>query len=264
MKMHLLSAAAMVALLSGCVTGSDFERLERQVGDLQDEITALKRQSSSKQEVEQLNQSLRDQTDRLLRTSADVAAKVGEVDDRIQNLQGGIEQTNHRIDRIVQQLSQAERDIASLRSGSVTGDGISGSVNVTPSNAGGDPVQLYQSAYQDYQRGNYDLAIAGFREFVQGNPNSDLADNAAYWIGESLYSQRKYKQAIEQFNRVINGYPRSDKVPAALLKKSYAYVELGERAQAIVQLQYVVHEHPQSSEASLARQKLRELGIDSR
>lgn len=266
MNRSLLASAAMVALLSGCVSGSDFERLERQMDDLQDEITALKRQSSSKAEVEQLNTSLREQTDRLLRTSADVAAKVGEVDERMQNLQGGIEQTNHRIDRVVQQLAQAERDIAGLRQSSmaVNPDGISGSVNVTPSNAGADPVQLYQSAYQDYQRGNYDLAVAGFREFVQANPNSDLADNAAYWIGESLYSQRNYPQAIEQFNRIINGYPDSDKVPAALLKKSYSYIELGERAQAIVQLQYVVHEHPQSSEASLARQKLRELGIDSR
>ena len=264
MKAGFVSSVAMIGLLSGCISGSDFERLERQVADLQDEITALKRQSSSKEEVERLNASLREQTDRLLRTSADVAAKVGEVDDRMQNLQGGIEQTNYRVDRIVQQLSQAERDIASLRQGAAAPSSMSSSVDVTPTTAGADPVQLYQSAYQDYQRGNFDLAIAGFQEFVQGNANSDLADNAAYWIGESLYSQRKYAQAIEQFNRVINGYPRSDKVPAALLKKSYAYVELGERAQAIVQLQYVVHEHPQSSEASLARQKLRELGIDSR
>lgn len=265
MKTRLSAAALSLLLAAGCVSSSDMEDLQRQVQDLQDEITALKRHSSSKEEVERLNASLREQTDRLLRTSADVAAKVGEVDDRIQNVQGGIEQTNYRIDRVVQQLTQAERDIAALKSGQQSGaSGLQSEVTVRPPAQGADPVQLYQAAYQDYQRGNYDLAISGFREFVQGNPQSDLADNAAYWIGESLYSQKKYAQSIEQFNRVINGYPRSDKVPASLLKKSYAYVELGERAQAIVQLQYVVHEHPQAPEAALARQKLRELGIDSR
>lgn len=264
MKSMVLPIALAAVTLGGCVSGSDFERLERQVADLQDEITALRRQASSKEEVSELNESLREQTDRLLRTSADVAARVGEVDERMQNMQGSIEQTNYRIDRLVQQVAQAERNIELLRSGQSTGDALGGEVTVTPPVAGSDPVQLYQSAYQDYQRGNYDLAIAGFREFVEDNPQSDLADNAAYWIGESLYSQRNYPQAIEQFNRVINAYPRSDKIPAALLKKGLAYIELGERAQAIVQLQYVVHEHPQSSEASLARQRLRELGIDSR
>ena len=108
----------------------------------------------------------------------------------------------------------------------------------------------YQTAYRDYQRGNYDLAIAGFREFVAKYTNSDLADNAAYWIGESLYSQKKYREAIAQFDSVVTGYPKSDKVASALLKKGYAYISLNEKKQGIVQLQYVVHEHPKSPEAA--------------
>lgn len=260
---RLLPFTLAALTLGGCVSGSDFDRLERQVADLQDEITALRRQASSKEEVDELNESLRQQTDRLLRTSADVAARVGEVDERMQNMQGSIEQTNYRIDRLVQQIAQAEREIQMLRRGQTT-DPLGSEVTVTQPASSADPVQLYQSSYQDYQRGNFDLAIAGFREFVEDNPRSDLADNASYWIGESLYSQKKFPQAVQQFNVVIDQYPQSDKIPAALLKKGLAYIELGERAQAIVQLQYVVHEHPQSSEASLARQRLRELGIDSR
>ena len=136
-----------------------------------------------------------------------------------------------------------------------------GEVNVVP-DATENPSTLYQTAYRDYQRGNYDLAIAGFREFVARNPSSDLADNAAYWIGESLYSQKKYREAIAQFDSVVTKYPKSDKVAGALLKKGYAYIALGERSQGIVQLQYVVHEHPTSPEASVARQRLKALGVD--
>jgi tol-pal system protein YbgF len=130
--------------------------------------------------------------------------------------------------------------------------------------SGPNPLQLYQDAYRDYQRGNFDLAIAGFREFVVKNPNSDLADNAAYWVGESLFSQKKYRDAIQQFDSVVTKYPQSDKVPGALLKKGYAYIAIGEKANGIVQLQYVVHEHPRSQEAALARQKLKQLGVESR
>jgi tol-pal system protein YbgF len=127
-----------------------------------------------------------------------------------------------------------------------------------------DPLQTYQAAYRDYQRGNFDLAIDGFRDFLEQSPDSDLADNAAYWIGESLFSQKKYREAIAQFDSVVTKYPKSDKVPGALLKKGYAYINSNERAQGIVQLQYVLHEHPRSQEASLARQKLKQLGIETK
>jgi tol-pal system protein YbgF len=127
-----------------------------------------------------------------------------------------------------------------------------------------NPVDTYQSAYRDFGRGNYDLAIAGFREIVTKYPKSDLADNAAYWIGESLYSQKKYREAIAQFDSVVTSYPKSDKVASALLKKGYAYIQLNEKNMGIVQLQYVVHEHPKSPEAAKAREELKRLGVDSR
>ena len=125
-----------------------------------------------------------------------------------------------------------------------------------------DPEALYQSAYDDYLRGNYDLAVASFEEYLETFPNTELADNATYWIGESYYREGKYRQAIDQFERVLRRYPRSEKVPGALLKKGYAYLELGERSQGIVQLQVVIREHPSSDEANIARDRLRALGVD--
>lgn len=137
-------------------------------------------------------------------------------------------------------------------------------VTVAPPAVAEDPVQTYQNAYRDYQRGNYDLAISGFQDFAAKNPNSELVPNAIYWIGESLFSQKKYQDAIAQFDSVVTKYPKSDKVAAALLKKGYAYLALGERAKGIVQLQYVVHEHPKSHEAALASQRLKQLGADTK
>ncbi len=93
---------------------------------------------------------------------------------------------------------------------------------------------------------------------------SELSSNAEYWIGESLYSQKKYSEAIEQFNGVVNKYPKSDKAPGALLKKGYAYLALNDRPRAIVQFQYVVHEYPSSREAALAKDRLKQLGIDTK
>jgi tol-pal system protein YbgF len=262
----------MLLLLPSCVSSSDMRRLEERVIDLHDEIQALKRDAGSKEEVERLNTELAQRTQSILRSSAEVSAKVDALADRIENTQGSVEQTNYRIDRLVQQITQNEREIAILRSairGGAAGDVSLPSIQEEvvvgqPARVPDDPIQIYQSAYRDFQRGNYDLAIEGFTEFIEANPDSDLADNAAYWIGESYFSQRKFKEAIQQFDEVVSRYPRSDRIAAALLKKGLAYIELGQRAQGVVQLQYVVHEHPTTQEASLARERLRAMGIDTR
>ena len=277
MKSKLLALVAFSALLGGCASTGDVERLQNQVAELQEELAGLKRTTAAKEEVQNVNQRIAEQTEQLLRSNATLVTKVDQMEDRLQNSQGTIEQTNYRIDRMAQQMTQFQRDLELLGARTETvvpTPGVSPSTGemtvpaapapVVSSVPAENPVDVYQNAYRDYQRGNFDLAISGFRDFITQSPNSDLADNAAYWIGESLFSQQKYREAIAQFDSVVTQFPRSDKVPGALLKKGFSYLNLNERAQGIVQLQYVVHEHPNASEAALARQRLRQLGIETR
>ena len=269
--------AALAA--SGCISTSDFEAAQRQISELQEELANIKRTASSKDEVQNVNVRIAEQTETLLKSNATLVTKVNEIEERIQSTQGAVEQNSHRLDQIAQQATRTQRDVEDLKTrlttlqntppppGANLGGEASGEMTVpAPAEpaASVDPMQTYQAAYRDYQRGNYDLAIEGFQDFLGTNANADLADNAAYWIGESLFSQKKYREAIGQFDAVVNKYPKSDKVPGALLKKGYAYINVGERAQGVVQLQYVLHEHPKSQEASLARQKLKQLGIETK
>ena len=269
----LAARCSLLVLLAGCVTGSDIEKLQSQIADLQEQVAQMKRTSAGKEEVQNVNQKIADQTQTLLKSNAALVTKVDQIDEKMNNTQGGIEQTNYRVDKMAQQMTQIQHDVDELKAAAARAAAqpattevmVPGTSSPAPMPApvpGEDPVQMYQSAYRDYQRGNYDLSIAGFREFAAKNPNSDLADNAAYWIGESLYSQKKYREAIAQFDSVVTKYPKSDKVAGALLKKGYAYIALGEKSQGIVQLQYVVHEHPTSPEAAVARQRLKALGVD--
>lgn len=264
-------------LLMACASTSDVRTVEDDIADIEDEVEEIRRSAGSRVEVEQLNRTLAEQTQSLLRSNAEMTARVGQIDEKLQNTQGSIEQTSYRIDRLAQQINDLQRELESLRAALRSNvQQVPGDLNPTDpaiptdevtvrssTGSGEDPLELYASAYRDYQRGNYEMAIEGFGEFVAANPQSDLADNASYWIGESYFSEKKYREAIQQFDGVITRYPRSDKVPGALLKKGYSYLETGERAQGIVQLQYVIHEHPASTEANLARQRLRALGIET-
>jgi tol-pal system protein YbgF len=272
---RILAVAVSALLASSCASTSDVEKLQDRIADLQQELAQMKRTSAGKDEVQSVNQRIADQTETLLRSNTTLVAKVDQIEDTVQNVQGSVEQTGNRLDRLSQQVTQAQRDIEVLRAqvssaasasqGTPAGGGSMSEVNVdAPAVPTGNPLDIYNAAFRDYQKGNFDLAIEGFRDFLSGNANSELADNASYWIGESLFSQKKYREAIQQFDTVVNKFPRSDKVPGSLLKKGYAYISLNEKAQGIVQLQYVLHEHPKSQEAGLARQKLKQLGVETK
>ena len=108
------------------------------------------------------------------------------------------------------------------------------------------PQDIYQAAYIDFSRGNYSLAIAGFREFLRRYPAHDLAGNAQYWLGEGyLGLARAYanavqadkeaealSQAVQEFRKVLVNYSRADKVSTALYKEALALIELKQPQQA--------------------------------
>jgi tol-pal system protein YbgF len=121
------------------------------------------------------------------------------------------------------------------------------------------PDKLYQMAYADYNKGNFDLAIQGFGSYLSSLPKGTLAPNAQYWLGECYFSQGKFDQAIEEFDKVIKNYPKSARVSSALLKKAYCYLELKDKTQAQQILELVIKRYPQSREATLAKEKLKHI-----
>jgi len=121
-----------------------------------------------------------------------------------------------------------------------------------------DPSSIYYAAYSDYIKENFDLAIEGFRQFIRQFPQSGLADNSLYWIGECYYAKKKYQDAITTFNELLGKYKDGDKAPAALLKKGYALLEMGRQSEGTTILKELISRFPLSEESSLAQQKIKE------
>jgi tol-pal system protein YbgF len=121
------------------------------------------------------------------------------------------------------------------------------------------PQEAYSMAYNDYLKGNYDLAIDSFKLYRAQFPASPLADNALYWIGECRYSQRKFEEAIDAFDELILTYPQGDKAAAAYLKKGLSFIELGKKPEALAALKILVAKYPLEEESKIAQDKIREL-----
>ena len=117
----------------------------------------------------------------------------------------------------------------------------------------------YERILAYFKEGNLDGSREGFSAFLAEYPNSDLAPNARYWLGESHYGKKDYKQAIDSYDRVELDYPQSEKVPAAILKKGFAYLALKDKKRASSAFKQVVTLYPKSPEAGKAYDKLNQL-----
>lgn len=125
------------------------------------------------------------------------------------------------------------------------------------------PAEVFNMAYSDYRNGNFELAIDGFKMYIEQFPESPLVDDSLYWIGECYFSQKKHEEAIEQFNELILNYPRGDKIPAAYLKKGLSLVELGKKEEALSVFKLLVSKFPLEEETKIAQQKIKELKIEN-
>jgi len=116
--------------------------------------------------------------------------------------------------------------------------------------------RAYEAATGQRKIGNYQGAIAGFRNFIAQYPKSTLAHRAQYWIGDSYYNLRDFKNAIASQQRLISAYPDSASVPDALLNIASSQREMGDAASERKTLDKLVARYPASEAAEKARRRL--------
>ncbi len=117
----------------------------------------------------------------------------------------------------------------------------------------------FDAALGELREGRYPQAIADFQGFLNAYPDSRLAGDAQYGLGESYYVSQNYEAAKEAFINLGLRYPQSARLPDALLKLGYIYGELGDVNRAREVLQKLVQVYPDSQAADLAEQRLQSL-----
>ncbi len=117
-----------------------------------------------------------------------------------------------------------------------------------------EPVQLtgdartdYDQAYAMIRAGRYDLAESAFRQFLGSYAGSELAPEAQYWLGESLFARGEYGRAAEEFRAGYKAYPKSRRGPDTLLKLGLSMAGLGYRDEACQMYAATLKQYPQMS-----------------
>ena len=128
-----------------------------------------------------------------------------------------------------------------------------------PGGGDGEADKSYLDGYAQFNSGDYAAAEQSFQQFLARAPESDLADDAQYWIGECFFSRKDHRRAILEFRKVVDQYPFGNRVPHAFLKIGLSYLALGDRDRAAENLETVVQAFPKSDVATVARATLDEI-----
>ena len=260
-----LAAAALLAAAPAMAANKDIERLALQIAALQGQVAEIQRASEeSRAELRRLTEA---------RRRAERPPKKGVADRRQQDeaVAAGVKDLTDRIAELAEALAAIRAQTPAPPGGLPAGETArpwhprrrrrpEPRARAPPTAAPATPLpaprDLYSQAYADYARGNYDLAMQGFSEYIRNYPGTDFTDNAQYWIGECLYSKKMYAESIEAWNTLFKDHPDSDKIPDGRVKKGMALERLGRKSQALVEYRYVVDRFPNSQAARIAREHL--------
>lgn len=121
--------------------------------------------------------------------------------------------------------------------------------------------ETYQAAFNTMSS-SPTAATRAFQEYIKLQPNSPLAANAQYWIGEIMYSHNNYKGAVQEFIKVLQKYKTSNKAPDAAIKLGYSFYALKNWTYARRTFEDVLKYFPDNKNAvSLATKRLEKMKV---
>jgi tol-pal system protein YbgF len=236
------------------------DRMAAQLEELKTELILVQRQTQAMQdtfnktmgELNTLIVQMGDNISAVRRAQSAISTNTTDTSGQISSMGERITATNNRMERLSEQFASLRKLIEDIPK-------MPTFTQLTPGNA----EQLFAAAYSDYSRGNFDLALSEFRQYVETFPSSELADNAQYWIAEILLAQRKTNEALAELEKVAQINPQGDKTSLALFKRATLLLELGRKDEAVAQFLVLLKDYAKTNEATLATQQLQQIAPEA-
>jgi TolA-binding protein len=148
---------------------------------------------------------------------------------------------------LVNDIVMIENEIASLISSFKEMSEISGKrqARVIPKLTNEEYQAKYIESLSNYQNGEWNISLDGFKFLIQADSNHDLADNCQYWIGEVYYSLKEYNRSIKEFEKVFT-YPGTNKADDAQFKLGLCYVNIKQIDKAKQEFENLLEFYPNS------------------
>ncbi len=277
MKPHRVSVfLALLAMLWMSTTpawgvSKEIIQLQTQVQQLQEQMTAMQRSFDERMGVmNNLVQGDADSVNKLVaalttlqttlqQQQANSGSKSDQLSGQIQALNDTLDELKVRLAKVTKQLEDMQAAQQSIAAQQSQQQAAAAAASAAP-----PPDVLYNNGLRDYNGGKNDLASQEFSDYIKFYPNTDLAGNSYYYLGEIQFKQGNYQQAVQSYDQVLQNFPSGNKAASAQLKKGFALVELGKQDDGVTELRHLIQRYPHSPEALQARDRLRKLGVSTR
>src|SRR5579863_6605474 len=264
----------LLALILGVApawgVNKDMVQLQTQVQQLQEQMTAMQRAFDERmgvmknlveQDTDAVNKvaaALNALQTTLQKQQADGGSKTDQLSGQIQALNDTMDEIKVRLAKVTKQLEDMQAAQQSLAAQQAQQTAQQQAQAQAP-----PPDVLYNNALRDYNGAKNDLATQEFSDYIKFYPNTDLAGNCYFYLGEIQFRQANYQQAAQSYDQVLQNFPSGNKAASAQLKKGFALIELGRQDDGVTELKHLVQRYPHSPEALQARERLRKLGVAS-
>lgn len=252
--------------LSGCASRRDvlrcqeelfyirtqLQKLNRQVEDNQKTLVQLNQTVQNNQQMQYTLNGLRDSLtifrETTARLRADMISELASIKDYSAYLNNKFEDVNMRSSMLLSKVESLTTKVAARVSLSPNPEASGDSVN--------NPSEIFNNAYLDMTRNNYDLALQGFRTYLNLFAESELADYCQFYIAEIYFQNNDYEKAAQEYELVLTRYPKSPKIANTLLKLGICYKELNNDSKARQYFNEVIEKFPYTEEAAQAKMRL--------
>src|ERR1700675_3342976 len=274
MKLHRIPPffVFLLVLSLGAVpvwgANKDMVQLQTQVQQLQEQMTAMQRSFDErmgvmKNLVEQDTDAVNKVANALNGLQGTLQKQQNEGGSKTDQLSGQIQALNDTLDELKARLAKVSKQLEDMQAAQQS-LGAQQAQQQAQQKAMSDappPDVLYNNGVRDYNGNKNDLALQEFSDYIKFYPNTDLAGNSYFYLGEIQFRQANYQQAAQSYDQVLQNFPTGNKAASAQLKKGLALIELGKQAEGVAGLRHVIQRYPRSNEALQAREKLKKLGV---
>jgi tol-pal system protein YbgF len=231
-KLKKLLPLILLPALTGCIaTSQEMIGLKDDIDQLRTQLMEVqKNQASLSVTMDSLNTNITELTERLDNNKTQMSSLAQRMDDVQANL-------GQRMDVLTKHLSAGKED-----------------KSIIP-----PPSDLYKLAYSDYLRGKYDLAMTGFRSYLDKYPGTELSSQAQYYLADSYFNKQNYESAISELTVFFEKYPKSDLVKSAKFRLGKSLAKLNKLNESKKVFELIIKQYPASSEAEQSKSELKTL-----
>ena len=233
---------------------------------------ALFDDEEARRQIKDLSISTNERIDTLSKAQFDLVSQIQALREESARLRGQIETLTYELDAAKkrqqdfyidldgrlrkQEPQQAPADEAKPPAEA----GAPGAASEAPKKVASDPAaeaREYEAALNLFKGNKIKEAASAFDAFVKAHPESTLAPNAQYWLGNAHYALHDCKKAIDAHKVVVGRWPQNPKAPDSLINIATCQQELGDNKGVRATLETVVSKYPDSSAAATAKQRLK-------